>query len=64
MDGATIQEVLAAAVAAGAALYVIRRLTGWPRRRKPPTQLVEPRGRLATGLEKARRNRKERRDVE
>lgn len=55
MDGATIQEVLAAAIAVGAGLYVVRRLTGWPRTKKPPPEkLVKPTGRLAKGLEKAR----------
>jgi hypothetical protein len=56
MESATIQEVLAAAVAVGAGLYVLRRLTGWPRRKKkkPPEKLVKPTGRLAKGLDKAR----------
>lgn len=55
---ATIQEVLAATIAVGAALYVIRRLTGWPKKKKKPAdQLVQPTGRLAAGLKKARDRR-------
>ncbi len=56
----TPQEWAAAAVAAVAALYVLRRLTGWPRRR-PPSEpsVVRPEGRLARGLDKAARRRAE-----
>lgn len=47
-----LQQWVALAVAAAAALYVVRRLTGWPRKRPP---LVKPGGRLGAGLDKARR---------
>lgn len=55
MDFSTLQEVVALTVAVGAALYVLRKLTGWPRRKRPRDRLVQPTGRLARGLEKARR---------
>jgi lauroyl/myristoyl acyltransferase len=48
-----VQEVAALVVAGAAALYLVRRLVGWPRRRK----LVRPTGRLGAGLSKARRRR-------
>jgi hypothetical protein len=51
-----LQEIVALGIAALAALYVIRRLTGWPRRKR----LVRPEGRLSSGLDKARRNRRRR----
>lgn len=58
MDGASLQEALAIAVAVLAGLYVVKRLTGWPRLRpRRDRTLVQPRGRLARGLDKARQRR-------
>jgi len=55
----SVQELAALFVVALAALYMVRRLTGWPRLRPvaPPEQTPDPvrlGGRLARGLEKAR----------
>jgi len=58
MSGELLQQAGAIVISVGAGLYVVKRLTGWPRRRKPRDRdLVKPSGRLARGLDRARREK-------
>ena len=52
----TVQDGVALAIVAGAALYLVRRFTGWPRlgrRPPPPAPGVVLGSRLARGLARA-----------
>lgn len=48
------QEVVALAAAAAAFVFMVHRITGWPRRRKKPTANVVLGSRLERGLARAR----------
>lgn len=56
------QEVAALAFVALAVLYMVHRLTGWPRRRgaapEPAPDRVQLGGRLSRGLKKVERDRR------
>ena len=53
----TEQEVAALTLVGAAAVYLVRRLTDWPKRRRKPSAQVS--SRLARGLEAAERRRRD-----